>query len=92
MVQNRRVPDFDFAYIDVSSHVVGKINGKHHVSMSEVEEACESLREARRVDLEDGRYKMLAKGTTEAGRELLLVLYPTESLGEWRLASARRLV
>lgn len=57
----------------ISDAVLEKIEAKHAVQESEVDEACRSdLRHVRRG--RDGCYKVFSR--TDAGRYLLVVLYP----------------
>ncbi len=71
--------------LEIDDHILDKIEGKHNVSFTEVEEACLSDKRHVRKSRE-GLYKIF--GQTTAGRFILVVLV---NLGEnrWKVATAR---
>jgi hypothetical protein len=74
-----------FEVLEIDDHILDKIESKHGVLFSEVEEAIySSRRHVRRGRA--GLYKLFSE--TDAGRYLLVVL-ADRSQGVWRVATAR---
>ena len=73
--------------LEVADHILEKIEGKHGVSFTEVEEACLSERRHIRRGRE-GLYKVFSQ--TATGRYLLVVLVDLSG-GNWRVATAREM-
>ena len=73
--------------LEIDDHILEKIEAKHGVSFTEVEECCLSDRRHIRRDRE-GLYKVFSQ--TAAGRYILVVLV---NLGEgnWKIATARQM-
>ena len=69
--------------LEVADHILEKIEGKHGVSFTEVEEAC--LSERRQI--RRGREGL---SQTATGRYLLVVLINLSG-GNWRVATAREM-
>jgi len=73
--------------LEIDDHILEKIESKHHVSFTEVEEACLSdQRHIRRG--KDGLYKVFSQ--TGAGRYILVVLVNLGK-GNWRIVTAREM-
>ena len=71
--------------LEVDDHILDKIEAKHGITFSEVEEACLSgKRHVRRG--REGLYKLFSR--TEAGRYILVVLVNL-GRGSWKIATAR---
>lgn len=73
--------------LEVDDHILEKMEAKHGVAFSEVEEACLSERRHVRKGRE-GLYKVFAQ--SEAGRYLLVVLVNLGG-GNWRVVTAREM-
>lgn len=73
--------------LEIDDHILEKIETRHGVSLSEVEEACLSNSRHVRRDRED-LYKVFSQ--TEAGRYLLVVLVDLGS-GDWKIVTAREM-
>lgn len=71
--------------LEIDEHVLEKIEWKHGISFSELEEACLSGRRHVRRGRE-GLYKVF--GQTAAGRYVLVVLANLGS-GDWKVVTAR---
>ena len=73
--------------LEIDDHILEKIELKHNLSFSEVEEACFSDRVHARKDRE-GLYKLF--GRTSAGKYILVVLV---NLGDgiWKVVTAREM-
>lgn len=79
------------AEIRVSPSVETKINAKHHVTFDQVKEAvlCGAASEARWAEDPDGKPKLVARGRSGDGRNLMVILFPVDVTdGIWRLATA----
>ena len=74
-------------FLEIDDHILEKIESKHHVSFSELEEACFSDRRHVRRGRE-GLYKVFSQ--TAAGRYVLVVLV-TLGGGNWRIVTAREM-
>ena len=73
--------------IEIDDHILDKIEQKHHVMFSEVEEACFSAqRHVRRG--REGLYKVFSQ--TDDGRYLLVVL-ARRGEGVWKVVTAREM-
>jgi len=73
--------------LEIDDHILEKIESKHHVSFTEVEEACLSdQRHIRRG--KEGLYKVFSQ--TNAGRYILVVLVNLGK-GNWRIVTAREM-
>ena len=73
--------------LEIDDHILEKIESKHHVSFTEVEEACLSdQRHIRRG--KEGLYKVFSQ--TGAGRYILVVLVNLSG-GNWRIVTAREM-
>ena len=73
--------------LEIDDHILEKIESKHHVSFTEVEEACLSdQRHIRRG--KEGFYKVFSQ--TGAGRYILVVLVNLGK-GNWRIVTAREM-
>jgi uncharacterized DUF497 family protein len=73
--------------LEIDDHVLDKIESKHNVSFTEVEEACLSdKRHVRRG--KEGLYKVF--GQSVAGRYLVVVLVYLGG-GNWRVVTAREM-
>ena len=73
--------------VEIDDHILDKIESKHNISFSEVEQACVSnKRHVRRS--REGLYKVFSQ--TLAGRYILVVLV---NLGEgnWTIVTAREM-
>jgi uncharacterized DUF497 family protein len=69
---------------------IAKLGSKHGVSVTEVEDACywDNGATARwDVDPVRGR-RLLVKGRTESGRQLRIILRPTDAPGQFDVLSA----
>ena len=73
--------------LEIDDHILYKIESKHHVSFTEVEEVCLSDRRHIRKGRE-GLYKVFSQ--TVAGRYFLVVLVNL-GRGNWRVATAREM-
>ncbi|MFQ5852921.1 MAG: hypothetical protein ACE5JU_20365 [Candidatus Binatia bacterium] len=73
--------------LEIDDLILEKIESKHHISFTEVEEACLSDRRHMRRGRE-GLYKLF--GQTAAGRYVLVVLANLGG-GNWRVATAREM-
>jgi hypothetical protein len=75
--------------IEMSAHVVSKINQKHGCTADDVWEACENALAAAWDDDPDRGFRLLIRGLTSQKRELRVVLYPLDiQLGRYRLGTA----
>lgn len=73
--------------LEIDDHILDKIEAKHSISFTEVEEACLSdERHIRRG--REGLYKVFSQ--TAAGRYILVVLVNLGG-GNWRVATAREM-
>jgi uncharacterized DUF497 family protein len=73
--------------LEIDDHILEKIESKHHVSFTGVEEACLSdQRHIRRG--KEGLYKVFSQ--TTAGRYILVVLVNLGK-GNWRVVTAREM-
>jgi uncharacterized DUF497 family protein len=73
--------------LEIDDHILEKIESKHHISFSEVEEACLSdKRHVRRA--KEGLYKLF--GQTASGRYVLVVLVNLGG-GDWKVVTAREM-
>ena len=76
-------------WVEISSHVDAKINGKHHVSAGEVEQACDQVVRAGWEQDNAGTWRVIGVGRTASDRRIAFFLYPIEGeSGAWRLATA----
>ena len=73
--------------LEIDDHILEKIESRHHISITEVEEACLSDRRHVRRGRE-GLYKLF--GQTEAGRYVLVVLVNLGG-GGWKIVTAREM-
>ncbi len=71
--------------LEIDDHILDKIESKHGVSFSEVEEACSSDKRHIRKST-DGLYKVFSRAY--AGRFLLVVLVDMGD-GCWKVVTAR---
>lgn len=68
--------------------MVAKIGSKHGLSVQDVEHACQRYRRAAwDLDAERGR-RLLVNGPAESGREIFVVLYPTDEHGVFNIGTA----
>ena len=74
--------------LEIDDHILDKIETKHAVSFTEVEEACLSERRHIRRGKE-GLYKVFSQ--TTAGRRILVVLVHL-GRGNWKIVTAREMV
>ena len=73
--------------LEIDDHILEKIESKHRISFTEVEEACLSnKRHVRRG--REGLYKVFSQ--TTAGRYILVVLVNLGG-GNWKVATAREM-
>lgn len=73
--------------LEIDDHILEKIESKHHISFTEVEEACLSgKRHIRRG--REGLYKVFSQ--TAAGRYVLVVLVNLGE-GDWKVVTARQM-
>lgn len=73
--------------LEIDEHVLEKIESKHNISFTEVEEAC--LSEKRHVRRgREGLYKVFSQ--TDAGRYILAVLLNLGG-GDWKVVTARQM-
>ncbi|MDO8491440.1 MAG: BrnT family toxin [Dehalococcoidia bacterium] len=73
--------------LEIDDHVLEKIEAKHGVSFTEVEEACLSdIRHIRRG--REGLYKVFSQ--TSGGRYVLVVLANLDA-GNWKVVTAREM-
>jgi len=73
--------------LEIDDHILEKIEARHGISFTEVEEACLSgKRHVRRG--REGLYKVFSQ--TPAGRYILVVLVNLGG-GNWRIATARQM-
>jgi uncharacterized DUF497 family protein len=73
--------------LEIDDHILDKIESKHGITFSEVEEAC--LSDKRHVrKSKEGLYKLFSQ--TDAGRYILVVLL---NLGDsnWKVVTAREM-
>ncbi len=70
--------------LEIDEHILDKIESKHGVQLSEVEEICYSEHQARRGS--GGVYRLF--GQTEAGRYLLVVVIRRQQ-NIWKIVTAR---
>jgi len=73
--------------LQIDDHILDKIESKHNVTFSEVEEACLSDKRHVRKGRE-GLYKVFSQ--TTAGRYILVVLVNLGS-GSWKVVTAREM-
>jgi uncharacterized DUF497 family protein len=73
--------------LEIDDHILDKIESKHCISFTEVEESCLSDRRHIRRDRE-GLYKVFSQ--TAAGRYILVVLVNMGG-ADWRVATAREM-
>lgn len=71
--------------LEIDDHILDKVESKHSISFSEVEEACLSDRRHVRRGRE-GLYKLFSQ--TAAGRRILVVLVNLGG-GDWKAVTAR---
>lgn len=73
--------------LEVDDHILDKIESKHGITFSEVEEAC--LSDKRHVrKSKEGLYKLFSQ--TDAGRYILVVLLNLGD-GNWKVVTAREM-
>jgi uncharacterized DUF497 family protein len=73
--------------LEIDDHILDKIESKHSIIFSEVEEAC--LSDKRHVRKgEEGLYKLFSQ--TDAGRYILVVLINLGN-GSWKIVTAREM-
>jgi hypothetical protein len=73
--------------LEIDDHILDKIESKHGITFSEVEEAC--LSDKRHVrKSKEGFYKLF--GQTDAGRYILVVLLNLGD-GNWKVVTAREM-
>ena len=73
--------------LEIDDHILEKIESRHHITFTEVEEACLSdKRHIRRG--REGLYKVFSQ--TTAGRYVLVVLANLGG-GNWKIATAREM-
>lgn len=73
--------------LEIDDHILEKIESKHNVSFTEVEEACLSdQRHIRRS--REGLFKVFSQ--TAAGRYILVVLVNL-GMGNWKIVTAREM-
>lgn len=73
--------------IEIDDHILEKIESKHGVSLTEVEEICMS----EKSQVRKGKYGLhKVFGQTQAGRYLLAVLVD-KGYGVWRIVTAREM-
>ncbi|EYR65024.1 hypothetical protein N866_18820 [Actinotalea ferrariae CF5-4] len=73
----------------ISPAIAGKIQSKHGVTPDEVLDVCFGHRTARWHRHEVHGWRLLVRGQTAAGRELMIVLHPVDTRdGVWRLRTA----
>jgi hypothetical protein len=73
--------------LEIDDHILAKIELKHHISFTEVEDVCLSDRRHIRRGRE-GLYKVF--GQTTAGRYVLAVLVNL-GRGDWKVVTAREM-
>ena len=73
--------------LEIDDHILDKIESKHRISFTEVEEACLSDRRHIRRSRE-GVYKVFSQ--TVAGRYILVVLVNL-GRGNWKIVTAREM-
>lgn len=73
--------------LEIDDHILDKIESKHGISFTEVEEACLSDRRHIRKDRE-GLYKVFSQ--TAGGRYVLVVLVNLGG-GIWKIVTAREM-
>ena len=73
--------------LEIDDHILEKIESRHHILLTEVEEACLSDRRHIRRGRE-GLYKVFSQ--TIAGRYILVVLI-SQGGGNWKIATAREM-
>jgi hypothetical protein len=73
--------------LEIDDHILEKIETKHRISFTEVEEACLSDQRHIRRDRE-GLYKVFSQ--TDAGRYILVVLVNL-GRGDWKIVTAREM-
>ncbi len=73
--------------LEIDDHILDKIESKHSIIFSEVEEAC--LSDKRHVRKgKEGLYKLFSQ--TDAGRYILVVLINLGN-GSWKIVTAREM-
>ena len=73
--------------LEIDDHILGKIESKHGITFSEVEQAC--LSDKRHVrKSKEGLYKLFSQ--TDAGRYILVVLLNLGD-GNWKVVTAREM-
>ena len=73
--------------LEIDDHILDKIESKHNIIFSEVEEAC--LSDKRHVRKgKEGLYKLFSQ--TDAGRYILVVLIKLGN-GSWKVVTAREM-
>ena len=73
--------------LEIEDYILEKIESKHSITFSEVEEAC--LSDKRHVRKgEEGLYKLFSQ--TDAGRYILVVLVNLGN-GNWKVVTAREM-
>ncbi len=82
------VAPFVIDLILVSQRVNAKINQSHSLTALDVEDAVERRLSARMSPNQEGIPRLLLVGATANGRKIKVVLYPTEEVGTWNLATA----
>ena len=73
--------------LEIDDHILEKIESKHHISLTEVEEACLSDRRHIRRGRQ-GLYKVFSH--TTAGRYILVVLVNLGA-GDWKIVTTREM-
>ncbi len=73
--------------LEIDDHILDKIESKHNIAFSEVEEACLSDKKHVRKSKEE-LYKIF--GQTEAGRYILVVLID-QGGSRWKIVTAREM-
>lgn len=74
--------------LEIDDHILDKIESKHNVVFSEIEEACQSAHRHIRKS-KDGLYKIFSQ--TEAGRYILVVLV-NQGSGNWKIVTGREMI
>lgn len=72
----------------VSERVNAKINQRHGLTALDVEDAVNRPLAATMSPNLEGVMRLLLVGTTSGGRKIKVVLYATEQVGTWNLATA----
>ena len=74
--------------LEIDDHILDKIESKHGITFSEVEETC--LSDKRHVRKgKEGLYKLFSQ--TDAGRYILVVLLNLGD-GNWKVVTAREMI